>query len=255
MLKIGIIDSGLGGFSVLKGLLDKGIMAEYYYLYDNKYHPYGSKTKAELNSIAYKNISTLLIYGVDMVVIACNTMTAGTIDSVRRMFSLPIIGVEPPIKPCVKECRKVAILATPFTIHSERLHSQIVRSTETDFYYPELSSLAELVENTIYIDKSISEGYLRDECRSINDCDGVVVGCTHYNFILPEIQSVFEKAKIYTSIDGVVGRVQAVMTDNGWVSEKYCSVELIPTNNTFDYVKKYFLCKYIDLGIVICEKK
>ena len=54
MLKIGMIDSGMGGFSVLKGLIEGGVNAEYYYLYDNKYHPYGTKSPNELVAIGYK---------------------------------------------------------------------------------------------------------------------------------------------------------------------------------------------------------
>ena len=56
MLKIGMIDSGMGGFSVLKGLIEGGVNAEYYYLYDNKYHPYGTKSPNELVAIGYTNM-------------------------------------------------------------------------------------------------------------------------------------------------------------------------------------------------------
>ena len=73
MLRIGLIDSGMGGLSVLKGLIDGGVCAEYYYLYDNKYHPYGMKSQNELVAIGFSNMQKMIAFGVDIVIIACNS--------------------------------------------------------------------------------------------------------------------------------------------------------------------------------------
>lgn len=247
-MKIGLIDSGMGGFSVLKTLIQQEVKAEYFYIYDNKYHPYGQKTQNELTAIGYQNMKILLNQGADIVVIACNTLTSGCVDKLRTMFKIPIIGVEPPIKPCAEQCQNILILATPFTISSERFSHLMHEFTERNFYYPHLGELASLIEKQIEDEKTLDE-YLRKKLIQYNDIDGVVIGCTHYNFIEDKIRKMFVNSVVFSNTVGVANRVKSIIKDNSFRQNNYSVVKVFITGDDLSVEKRYFLCKYIDFAI------
>lgn len=248
MLKIGLIDSGMGGFSILKALMKDKINAEYFYIYDNKHHPYGQKSQNELMAIGYQNMKTLLNYEENFAIIACNTLTSGCVDKLRGMFNVPIIGVEPPIKPCGKECKNILVLATPFTLMSERVQNLTHDYLECNFYYPSLPELATLIEAQIE-NEDIINAYLIEKLKNYKNIDGIVIGCTHYNFIEKNLKKIFPNAKIFSNIIGVCKRVQNIINDCNFNKSSYSSVKVFATGEELSVEKKYFLCKYIDFSI------
>ncbi len=250
MLKIGIIDSGIGGFSVVKEMINSGINAEYHYVYDNKYHPYGDKNKGELSAIAYKNVNTLILRGVDIIVIACNTLTSSSITELRRMFDLPIIGVEPPIKPCVSCCQNVVVMATPFTLSGDKLQDMIVEYMDQNFYYPELAELALLIEYN-YDDREVIYKYLKEKLSGYKKCDGLVLGCTHYNYITDLISDILPDIKIFSSTSGVIRRVMSSIYELGLKLDYEGDIFLIPTDGWIDTEKHYYLTMYLNKKIIL----
>ena len=252
MLKIGMIDSGMGGLSVLKGLVDSGVNAEYYYLYDNKYHPYGSKSQSELVAIGYSNMQKLIDFKVDIVIIACNTLTAGAVSKLRGMFDIPIIGVEPPIKPATMQCENILLLATPSTVKSDRVMEMMHSFTNKSFYFPDMSKLANLIEEN-YSNKDIIYRFLTYNLSKYKNIQGIVIGCTHYNFAVEEIQKIYPKAKVFSNTAGVVKRTQYIINKNKFIVPNYLAVKVYSTGNEIDIEKKYFLCDYLWLGIEFYE--
>ena len=252
MLKIGMIDSGMGGLSVLKGLVDSGVNAEYYYLYDNKYHPYGSKSQSELVAIGYSNMQKLIDFKVDIVIIACNTLTAGAVSKLRGMFDIPIIGVEPPIKPATMQCENILLLATPCTVKSDRVMEMMHSFTNKSFYFPDMSKLANLIEEN-YSNKDIIYRFLTYNLSKYKNIQGIVIGCTHYNFAVEEIQKIYPKAKVFSNTAGVVKRTQYIINKNKFIVPNYLAVKVYSTGNEIDIEKKYFLCDYLGLGIEFYE--
>lgn len=248
MLKIGLIDSGMGGISVLKGLIEGGVLAEFYYLYDNKYHPYGLKSQNELVAIGCANVQKLMEMGVDIIILACNTLTSRAVNKLRSMFEIPIIGVEPPIKPATLECDNILLLATPSTIKSDRVVDMIHKYINKNFYFPDMSELANLIEVN-FDKKEIIYRFLTDNLQKYNNIEGVVIGCTHYNYVVDEIKKIFPSAKIFSNIDGVVKRTKYIINKNNFAQTNYLVVRLFTTGEDIELEKKYFLCKYIDLGI------
>lgn len=248
MLRIGLIDSGMGGLSVLKGLLNSGVCAEYYYLYDNKYHPYGTKNQNELVAIGYSNMQKMISFGVDIVIIACNTLTSRGISKLRAMFNIPIIGVEPPIKPATISCDNILLLATPATIKSDRVVEMIHNYTTKNFYFPDMSALANLIELN-FDKKEVIFEFLNENLQKYKNIDAIVIGCTHYNFIVPELQKLFPSAKIFSNIEGVVKRTKYIINKYNFNSANYLVTKIFTTAEELEIEKKYFLCKYLDLGI------
>lgn len=252
MIKIGLIDSGIGGISVLKGMIDSGIHAEYHYIYDNKFHPYGLKTTSELRAIAYKYMTYFESINVDIVVFACNTLTSASIESMRSMFKTTIVGVEPPIKPSTKNCKNVLVLATPFTINGDKLHKLVLEYSDINFYYPDVPSLASMIENyTSNKERDMIKEYLTHKLTKYNFCDGLVIGCTHYNFISDLIEEVLPNINIYSSINGVVSRVKSIIKEKNYIMEDMSFVNIICSDNEISPKKHFFISKYLSQGVLV----
>lgn len=248
MLKIGIVDSGMGGLSILRGLISGGINAEYYYLYDNAHLPYGTKTQDELVALGFAAMQKLMRCGVDVVIIACNTLTSMAVGRLRQMFSLPIIGVEPPIKPAAQSADNILLLATPATLKSERVVDMLHSFTDKNFYYPDVQKLAGLVE-THFDNHDEIYRFLKGCTQKYTDIDGIVIGCTHYNFVISELKNLYPAAKIFSNVDGVTRRVKYILAKNKVQIAPHLLVKVIVTGEPLAIEKQYFLCKYLDFGI------
>ena len=98
---IGIFDSGIGGISILEKLKQLLPNENFIYLADNRNCPYGSKSKKEILSLSDKNCEKLIEFNCKIIIIACNTSTTNSIQKLREMISLPIIGIEPGLKPAI----------------------------------------------------------------------------------------------------------------------------------------------------------
>lgn len=245
MIRIGVIDSGIGGLSIVKGCIEHGAHGEYLYLYDNKYHPYGRRDKEELCAIAFLNIEALIKRGAEVIIFACNTLTGAAIDDMRKTFSLPIIGTEPAIKPASLECKKVVVLATPFTVASERIKSLSASVKDTKFSFPDCSGLATAIEYG-YDNRE----FMRDKFSAIlqrySDTDGVVLGCTHYNFAKEYIIELLPNAKIYDSVMGVAKRLKSCFFSLLWECSNNL-VRIITTQDCLDVLKQEKLNTYMNL--------
>jgi len=117
---IGIFDSGIGGISILKEINKILPNENIIYLADNKNCPYGNKSISNILKLSLKNTSTLIQMNCKVIVIACNTATTNSIKEIRNSFSVPIIGIEPAIKPAINNTKtnKIGILATEKTLTS-----------------------------------------------------------------------------------------------------------------------------------------
>lgn len=189
---IGVFDSGLGGLSVAREVRDRLPNEDLIYYADSAYCPYGTRDPGEILVRSVAITRELIDRGVKMMVLACNTACAVAITELRQQFDLPIVGLEPAVKPAARltTTRRIAVLATPRTIASERLAnlirnhagSVLVRTVPA----PGLVELVEAgktdgpdVERLLHplIDPLIKWGV-----------DVIVLGCTHYPFLRDAIQ-------------------------------------------------------------------
>ena len=127
---IGVFDSGVGGISVLRELVK--IMPEEHYLYlgDSLHAPYGTKDIEEVRTLTIQNVDRLLELGAKSIVIACNTATSAAVAVLRKMYpELPLVGIEPAIKPAVlaKENSRIVVMATPMTLRQEKFQTLMSR--------------------------------------------------------------------------------------------------------------------------------
>lgn len=191
-MKIGFFDSGIGGISVLHQAL-KVLPDEAYIFYADEAHvPYGIRTREEICGFLDEAVRFLIEQEVDAIVVACNTATSAAIEYVRARYTLPILGMEPAVKPAVAHAdgKRVLVTATPFTIREERLR-HLVRMVDKEHLVtlkalPELVVFAEKGE----FDSPAVRAYLNREFSDLDlaDYSELVLGCTHFPYFRKVIQ-------------------------------------------------------------------
>lgn len=205
MDRIGIFDSGIGGLTTLSSIIKLLGGGDYVYLADDKNAPFGQKSEGELTKIGRQGIQTLVNLGCNHVVLACNTMTATCKARLVDEVGINIIGTEPAIAPAIKECTKVALIATPSTLGSNRVRELMLSSRGQVSSFPQVN-LAGIIES-VAPDWSILYPYVRKNFHYLSDYDGLVLGCTHYVHIREVFKSIFPDIKIFDGNDGVARRV------------------------------------------------
>ena len=190
---IGIIDSGIGGKGIKREIKKflPGVKIEY--LADTKNFPYGTKPVKILHEILSNNIQTMIDKGAKVVVLACNSATVSSVKYLRRKFSnAHIIGVVPAIKPAAQttKTKKIAIFATPITSKSQAQKKLIDKyCPNIEVYKIPFNDLAGLIEEgkTSSATSRVAEVWSKYQDKNI---DTIVLGCTHYTLIKPEIQKI-----------------------------------------------------------------
>ena len=191
---IGFFDSGVGGTSIWKEVIQLLPNEHTIYLADSKNAPYGQKSKDEIIGFSIKNTEFLLNQNAKIIVVACNTATTNAISILRERYDVPFIGIEPAIKPAglVTKTKKVGILATKGTLNSELFEKTSGKLN------PEIEILEQVGEGLVDL---IEEGQLNsDRTRKLlrsylepmlkQNIDALVLGCTHYPYLIPQIRRI-----------------------------------------------------------------
>ncbi len=207
-LPIAVIDSGVGGISVLRHLCEIMPHENYIYFGDSANAPYGTKDKSEVLCITKTNLEMLKEKGIKALVIACNTATSVAATQLRyENPELPIVGIEPAIKPPAIELEypTVLVLATPLTLREEKFISLVEKYSDREAIIPlPCDGLVELIESG-ELDSPELEAYIKTllEPYRYEKIDALVLGCTHYPHVRDIIsRHISPKVKIY---DGGLG--------------------------------------------------
>lgn len=219
-LPIGIFDSGVGGLSIAKCIRQELPNEELIYIADAQFAPYGCKSADQIiervNCIAAHFVTS----GVKAMVIACNTATVNAIDQLRERYQLPIIGIEPGIKPAAlaSKTKAVGLLVTSATANNQRF-LQLVKNYSADVktYIQPCPGLVELIENNQANSPKIAtllEQYLAPLLK--NNIDQVVLGCTHYPFLTEQISRIIgNKVSIIETAQPVTNQLKRQLTAHG----------------------------------------
>ena len=204
---IGVFDSGLGGISVLREMISILPQEDYIYFGDSINAPYGVKTKSEVRTLTMDHVEELLHMGCKAICIACNTATSAAVAELRKIYpDLPLVGIEPAIKPAVESMDhpRVLVMATPMTIREEKFHLLLNRFEDRgDIIKLPCPGLMEFIENGILTGPKLSSFLKQILWDYIGNVDCAVLGCTHYPFVKNEIQKVLgDNVKIF---DGSLG--------------------------------------------------
>ncbi|MCQ2353749.1 MAG: glutamate racemase [Clostridia bacterium] len=213
---IAVFDSGVGGLSVLVRLRELMPEEDFIYLGDRKNAPYGSKTHEEVRRIAEKNVDMLVLHGAKAVVIACNTATAAAVEPMRKKYpQIPIIGIEPAVKPAVDAgCGRILVLATPRTVSEPRFTALMERRAgNSSVIGVPCEGLSQMVESGECEGKETDEYFERLFTPFRSDgFDAVVLGCTHYPFVRSAIRrAVGEKVAIFDGAEGTARHTKSCL--------------------------------------------
>ena len=210
-MPIGFFDSGVGGLSVMKEALKIMPNENYIYFGDSINAPYGVKSVEEVRALTFKAVEFLLSKGVKGIAIACNTATSAAVADLRVKYpNLPLVGIEPAVKPAVelKENGNILIMATPMTIKEAKFNRLMDRYKDRANIIPvPCPGLVEFIESGKFEGKEI-ETYLNERLNEYKKANisAIVLGCTHYPFIKPVLTKIFgENTSI---IDGGMGTVK-----------------------------------------------
>ncbi len=217
---IGIFDSGIGGISILEKLKQLLPNENFIYLADNRNCPYGRKSKKEIISLSNKNCEKLIELNCKIIIIACNTSTTNSIKKLREIIDIPIIGIEPGLKPAIHytKTKNIGILATEKTLGSKLFFETLNQNRIDDIHIHQQIGyeLVNLIEEGSYSKQNlykILEKYLVPMINKKIDC--LLLGCTHYNHIKDIIEEIIPvDIKIVDTIAPVNKRVLNILKSN-----------------------------------------
>lgn len=191
---IGVFDSGVGGLSVLRHIRDVLPQERLIYVADSGHVPYGEKSREYIEARSHLLTRFLQQQGADAIVIACNTASAAAVSSLRSHFEIPIIAMEPAVKPAVAASRngRVGVLATTGTLASARFAALLERyAGDGEIITQGCPGLVEQVEkgelNTAHT-RALLEKYTAPLLA--RGVDTIILGCTHYPFLASAISEI-----------------------------------------------------------------
>lgn len=218
-INIGVFDSGVGGLWILKYLREKLPEYNYIFLGDQAHVPYGSRSQEEIQKFSEEITKFLISKDCQLIVVACNTASGASLKYLRDKFpQIKFVGMEPAVKPAVEttETGKVGVLATPATFEGELYNSVVERfSHGVELFKDTCSGLVEEIEKGTLGSKearSILEKALSPMLQK--GIDTVVLGCTHYPFVIPLIQEIVgEKVKVIDPTPAIVRQVGKILDE------------------------------------------
>jgi glutamate racemase len=210
--KIGVFDSGVGGLSVVHAI--EAALPDYEVVYatDKEHLPYGNKTPQQLHGYVLPILEDLVGRGCEVIVIACNTVTTNIIVTLRSEISVPLVGIEPMVKPAaqITKSRVIAVCATPATLASKRYkrlkeeYAQGIKVLE-----PDCSNWTAMIE-TNQLDHQKIHQQINKVCEL--GADVIVLGCTHYHWIEDVIKQIADgRAKVIQPEPAIVEQLKRVL--------------------------------------------
>ena len=216
---IAVLDSGIGGLSVLKVLDDNLSNKRFYYFGDNTNAPYGNKSIRELKKITLNNLSYLGDYDIDVIVLGCNTLSVNLLHEIEYYSNIKTFGVFPPVEYAKMRRENTLLLSTVATAKNYK---------KEDAFYPlGLENLAKDIEENVFnlnlVDLNYHFSSILNEKKRF---ETVILGCTHYEFIKNKI---FNHLKPQNMISGVNFTLKALINyfkepksiDKTWRNEVY----------------------------------
>lgn len=208
---IGVFDSGVGGLSVLQALRALLPQEDYLYVADTAHAPYGEKSETYIRDRCFALADFLVTQGAKALVVACNTATAVALKDLRLRYTLPVIALEPALKPAVAASRSgvVGVLATRRTVESAHFQGQVARHSDVARILPQpCPRLVTLLESGAQ-DTPEMTAALRDYIDPLlaAGADALVLGCTHFVFLRAAIQQLVGSAVTLHDSGAGVARV------------------------------------------------
>lgn len=215
---IGLFDSGIGGLSIYNEIKNSMPNESTIYIADNLNAPYGEKAESEIIQLSIKNTQKLVDLRCKLIIVACNTATTNAIEVLRKKFNIPIVGIEPAIKPAMLETKSnnIGVLATEKTLSSNLFLQTSDRFSKGINIHEQIGfDLVKIIE-----ENGINEELLIPKLREYiepmleKNIDHLVLGCTHYYYLMYLLKKILPNGvKILDSSRAVTKRVMNLLKD------------------------------------------
>ena len=215
---IGLFDSGIGGLSIYNEIKNSIPNESTIYIADNLNAPYGKKAESEIIQLSIKNTQKLVDLRCKLIIVACNTATTNAIEILRKKFNVPIVGIEPAIKPAMLETKSnnIGVLATEKTLSSNLFLQTSDRFSKGINIHEQIGfDLVKIIE-----ENGINEELLIPKLREYiepmleKNIDHLVLGCTHYYYLMYLLKKILPNGvKILDSSRAVTKRVKNLLKD------------------------------------------
>lgn len=243
-LPIGVFDSGVGGLSILRAIRQRLPSQPVLYLGDQAHVPYGLRTLEEVRAFSEQITRFLLSQGARLIVVACNTASAAALHELRRQFpEVPFVGMEPAVKPAAEQTLTgvVGVIATPATFQGQLYASVVERfANGVTILQDTCPGLVSAIENG-QLDAPETRTILE---RALNPMlerriDTVVLGCTHFPFVIPLIQQIVgPQVRVIDPAPAVARQVERLLDNRAWLptGEQPGSVRYFTTGEISPFV-------------------
>ena len=242
---VGVFDSGVGGISVLKQLVAALPHENFVYYGDSAYAPYGEKTRDKVLRRSRAIVDLLLDEGVKAIVIACNTATSVAAATLRADYAhVPIIGVEPALKPATLDegNKRILVMATPITLRLDKYQQLAERwGGGCEVIDAPCPGLADRIEKgdldasdiTTLLEQLIG-GYK-------GEVDAAVLGCTHYPFVAKQVKEVLGNVRLYDGAQGTARQLERKLVERGLCthSNDLGTIEFLSSKDTENELELY----------------
>jgi len=243
---VGIFDSGIGGTSIFKEIHQLMPNENIVYLADSLNAPYGEKSKAEIIQLSIKNTELLLNIGCKLIVVACNTATTNAIATLRATYDIPFIGIEPAIKPASlhTKTKAIGILATKGTLTSSLFHKT------SNIYSKDITVIEQVGEGIVPLieDGKLNSPELKELLYSYLEpmvkanIDYLVLGCTHYPYLIPLLTELLPNTvKIIDSGQAVAKQTKAILEQNQLLNNTKTKPQITFYTNRHTAILKSFV--------------
>ena len=257
MTNIGVFDSGVGGLWILKHLQQEIPSYNYVFFGDQKHVPYGGRSLEEVKYFSLEITKFLISKNCKIIVIACNTASAASLKYLREKFpDVLFVGMEPAIKPAVEltHTMKVGVLATGATFQGELYNSVVERfAQDVEIFKDTCPGLVDQIEKGEF-DSNKTRGILERALRPMleKNIDTVVLGCTHYPFVVPLIKEIIgDNINVIDPTEAIVHQVMYLLIKNSLISKFVGEKQIeIFTSGSIENIKN-ILPKLFDKNIYV----
>ncbi len=206
---IAVLDSGIGGISVLKELEKAFPFESFLYFGDNLNSPYGNLSKQKLLSLAIHNINIIKQYPIKMIVLACNTLSVNIIKEIKEYSGVPVFGIFPPVESCLVSGKKTILLSTVKTAEKYKSKNNfesvgfidLVSKMERNLFCLEKVNFLDCKTNTLVELNSYKK----------RQFENVILGCTHYIFLKKQIYDHFQPQTLLDGSANLIREMQATI--------------------------------------------
>ena len=241
---IGLFDSGIGGLSIYNEIKNSIPNESTIYIADNLNAPYGKKAESEIIQLSIKNTQKLVDLRCKLIIVACNTATTNAIEVLRKKFNIPIVGIEPAIKPAMLETKSnnIGVLATEKTLSSNLFLKTSDRFSKGINIHEQIGfGLVEIIE-----ENGINEELLIPKLREYvepmleKNIDHLVLGCTHYYYLMYLLKKILPNGvKILDSSRAVTKRVKNLLKDYNIDSNTSKTTNMFLCTGNDNIIKKF----------------